>query len=474
MKYHLQNINKTMRNLTLENMAKACGGRLFLHNGDDAEKEAAAVIIDSRKCTEGCVFIATKGERVDGHSFINQVWDNGALAAILEDVPENITGNYIQVDDSFQALKDIAEFYRMQLSVKIVGITGSVGKTSTKEMVASVLSEKYSVQKTAGNFNNEVGVPLTLFSIDESHEVAVVEMGISDFGEMSRLSKIVKPDICVITNIGPCHLENLKDLDGVLRAKSEIFESMNKSGTVILNGDDAKLRTVRVIHNKSPRMFGTGSGNDIFARNISSRGLKGTECEIVTAEGSFKVTIPLPGEHHVLNALAATQAGLLLSMTLEQIKRGIEAVKSTQGRSNIITMEKYLVVDDCYNANPKSMKAALDLLGLANGTKIAILGDMFELGENEEKLHCEVGEYVSLKNPDVLICIGKLSANIYERADLKGGKKYYFELLDDAIDEIQTIIENSGEAESEDEKTVLIKASHGMNFTKIVEKLTAK
>lgn len=458
-----------MKNLTLENIANACDGKLFLINGDDAEKEAASVIIDSRKCEKDCVFIATKGERVDGHSFINQVWENGALAVICEDVPNEPKGNYIHVKNSFQALKDIAEFYRMQLSVKIVGIAGSVGKTSTKEMVASVLAKKYSVQKTAGNFNNEVGVPLTLFSIDESHEVAVVEMGISDFGEMSRLSKIVKPDICVMTNIGPCHLENLKDLDGVLKAKSEIFESMNPSGYVILNGDDEKLRTITKVHDKTPRYFGIGSNNDVYLKSIESKGLLGTDCVICTKAGEFRVTVPLPGQHHVLNAMAGTAVGLLLDMSLSQIAEGIQSVKSTQGRSNIIKTDDYILIDDCYNANPKSMKAAIDLLNNADGVKIAVLGDMFELGENEEELHAEIGRYISNYSIDGLICIGKLSANIYDNVKIDECMSIYSESLDEIIDNIKEKIDVICTKAGGKQPAVLIKASHGMHFEKIVD-----
>lgn len=457
-----------MKNLTLENIAKACNGKLFLVNGDDAEKEAASIIIDSRKCEKDCVFVATKGERVDGHSFINGVWENGALAVVCEDIPENVQGNYIHVESSFQALKDIAEFYRMQIDVTIVGITGSVGKTSTKEMVASVLSEKFNVQKTAGNFNNEVGVPLTIFTIDETHDIAVVEMGISDFGEMSRLAKIVKPDMCVITNIGPCHLEFLGDLDGVLKAKTEIFESMNPAGTVILNGDDNKLRTVNRVHDKTPMYFGVSETNDIYAENVVSKGLLGTECTICTKSGKFDVKIPLPGEHHVLNALAATQAGLSLNMNFDEIKKGIEAVKATQGRSNIITTDEYIVVDDCYNASPKSMKSSLDLLSLADGMKIAILGDMFELGKDEEKMHSDVGNYVSDRNADMLICIGKLAACIYDSASFSG-KKVYYEQLDDALPELKAVINDA--CAKCGKPTIIVKASHGMHFEKVVKAL---
>lgn len=455
-----------MKNLTLENIAKACSGSLFLINGDDAEKEASSVIIDSRKAEKDCVFIATKGERVDGHSFIPQVFDKGALCVICEDKPENPAGNYILVESSFQALKDIAEFYRMQLDVKIVGIAGSVGKTSTKEMIASVLSEKFNIQKTAGNFNNEVGVPLTLFSLNESHEIAVVEMGISDFGEMSRLSKIVKPDICVMTNIGPCHLENLGDLDGVLKAKTEIFKSMNPHGSVVLNGDDEKLRTVKKVYDKTPNYFGLDEKNDVYAENVINLSIEGSKCTICTKKGKISVRIHIPGVHHILNATAACQVGLLLGMNLEEIKSGIEKARTVAGRTNVISTEKYVIIDDCYNANPKSMKSAIDLLHSAAGDKVAIVGDMFELGDDEDELHGTIGDYLSEKTPDVVICIGTLSSNMYDRI-VATTNKIYFNSLDEALPKIKGIIEEK----TKGRVNVLVKASHGMQFSKIVELL---
>lgn len=455
-----------MKNLTLENIASVCNGRLVLKNADDASKEVSSVVIDSRKCEKDCLFVATKGERVDGHSFISKVLEDGALAALCEDEPENANGNYIVVKDSFKALKDIAEFYRMQLKVKIVGIVGSVGKTSTKELVASVLSEKYSVQKTAGNFNNEVGVPLTIFSIKDEHEVAVVEMGISDFKEMSRLSKIVKPDTVIMTNIGPCHLEKLIDLDGVLKAKSEVFESMNKSGTVIVNGDDEKLRTIDSVNGKAPVRFGVGDGNNVYAINTVNKGLEGSDTTICTNSGKFNAHIPIPGEHMVLNALAGTAAGLEYGLTLDEIKSGIEKAKGISGRSNIISKDKLIIVDDCYNANPKSMKAAIDLLETSGKRNIAILGDMFELGEKENELHGEIGTYVNDKKIDELILIGRLAKNIYDNAPEKI-TKHYFESLDDNLDDIINIVKSN----CQDRPAVLIKASHGMHFEKILKEL---
>ena len=462
-----------MKGMTLGAITAVCGGELHIKITEQAqniEQEISSVIIDSRKAEPGCLFVATKGERVDGHTFIPQVIEAGALGVVCETAPENPTGTYILVKDSFQALKDIAEYYLSVLSVKTVGITGSVGKTSTKEMIASVLSQRFSVLKTAGNFNNEVGVPLTIFNIRESHEIAVLEMGISDFGEMDRLSKIVRPDVCVMTNIGQCHLENLGTLDGVLKAKSEIFHYMKEDGAVCVNGDDAKLHTIQNVNGKAPVFFGRGSENDVYATDIVSRGLEGTSCTVHTKKGAFVVTIPLPGAHMVDNALAAAAVGLLFSMTLDEIKKGIEAVEGMSGRSHLIRTNSYLLVDDCYNANPKAMRAALDLLEQADGRRVAVLGDMFELGEDSDKLHAEVGTYAASKSLGLLLCTGTQSKYMYEAAlKLKSDAaiKYY-----ETREALLAALKEENLLQKGD--TVLIKASHGMGFEKVVEYLKDK
>ena len=232
-----------MKGMTLEAVAKACDG---IYHGSDGDKikEVSAITTDSRQIQPQGMFIAIKGARSDGHAYIDSCYEKGALCCISEQELPGEKRPYIQVESSLQALKDIAQLYRANLDIKVVGITGSVGKTSTKETIAAVLSQKYKVLKTQGNFNNEIGLPLTIFRLTEEDEIAVLEMGISDFGEMTRLTKIAQPDICVITNIGLCHLENLKSREGILKAKTEIFKSMNPDGTVILNGDDDKLITI--------------------------------------------------------------------------------------------------------------------------------------------------------------------------------------------------------------------------------------
>ena len=283
---------------------------------------------------------------------------------------------YIRVGSSLQAVKDIAEFYLKQLHIPVIGIAGSVGKTSTKEMAYSVLRQKFNVLKTEGNFNNELGVPLTIFRLRDEHEMAVLEMGISDFGEMHRLAKIARPNTVIMTNIGYCHVENLIDRDGILKAKTEIFDFLESDAHIILNGDDDKLATITDVRGIKPVTFGFAPERDIWADELKSLGLKGTACHIHTPVGDFHATVGMPGRHMVANALAGTAVGLAYGLTLDQIKTGIEANESLSGRFNIIDTDRYTIIDDCYNANPVSMKASLEVLQDGANRRVAILGDM--------------------------------------------------------------------------------------------------
>lgn len=480
-------------NLSIGEIARACGGRLVLQEaaGGMVSEETLvdSVVLDSRKVTAGGVFVATVGERVDGHRFIPQVFAAGAALAVTEKTPEQVEaecgepgdgwGSYLCVENTFQALKDMAEYYRSKLSLPIVGITGSVGKTSTKEFIAGVLAEKYHVLKTEGNFNNEVGVPLTLLRIREEHEAAVVEMGISDFGEMHRLSKMVRPNFCVITNIGQCHLENLKSREGILKAKTEIFDYMAEDGVVCLNGEDDMLRTVTHVHGKETHFFGLGGWNheEVYATDIVSRGLWGSDAVLhMPASQEFDVQIPLPGRHMVINGAAAACVARLMGLTREQIAEGIRKIQPVGGRNNLLRLTDYTVIDDCYNANPVSMRAAIDLLSMADTYRVAILGDMFELGEDSDALHAGVGTYAAASGADCLICVGENARHIYEGAvkeeeeQTEGAKKqkiYYFAAREDLLRKL-------ADSERRDAFlpkgcTVLVKASHGMKFTEIVD-----
>lgn len=450
-----------MKNMTLENIAAACGGEIYCMREELAQETAKGIVIDSRQIEPGYIFVATKGERVDGHQFIPDVFAKGAMAVICEVLPKEDLGTCILVKDSFMALKQAAAFYRQQLNIRVVGITGSVGKTSTKEFVASVLSEKYKVHKTAGNYNNEVGLPLTIFGIQEDDQIAVLEMGINTFGEMHRLSEVAKPDICVMTNIGQCHLENLIDRDGILRAKSEIFDFMNPKGTVVVNGDDDKLATIHEVYGKAPVTFGMNKQNAIWADHIENRGLLGSCADIHMGDDVVHAIIPLPGEHMIYNAMAAAAVALQFGMSKEEIAAGISHVEAVAGRSHLVEAGDKVIIDDCYNANPVSMKAAIDLLATAPGRKVAILGDMFELGENEKAMHGEVGEYAAEKGIDLILCVGELSEAMYQEAVGSGGNAKYYETRE-ALEAVLNEILQQGD-------TVLVKASHSMAFENLVK-----
>ncbi len=450
-----------MRNMTLENIAKCLNKPLYGAAGME-QQEITGAVLDSRKVEEGFAFFATRGEKVDGHSFIPQVAEKKAALVICEETP-TVGIPYILVEDTFAALKEVAAFYREQLDIPFVGVTGSVGKTSTKEMIAAVLGAKFNVLKTQGNFNNEVGLPLTILGIRQEHEVAVVEMGISDFGEMHRLSRIAKPDVCVITNIGQCHLENLIDRDGVLKAKTEIFDFMQEDGYVVLNGDDDKLATVKEVKGKAPYFFGLQKGENktAFALEIQNHGLFGSDFKMRLFGKELEASVPLPGQHMVINALAAATVGKLLGMEEEDILKGIASVQATRGRSNIMKLADKTVIDDCYNANPVSMKAAIDLLMMAQGRKVVILGDMFELGTDELALHREVGMYAAMARLEGMIFIGNLSKEMYEGAvKLRAMPEHYPD---------KEAFFAAHKPEDFADTTVLVKASHGMHFEEIVE-----
>ncbi len=479
-------------NLTINEIARACGGTLVLQGeGADGDACVSSVAIDSRKAQAGGVFVAVPGERVDGHSFVGAVAEMGAALAVVQKspgevereqgVPKDRWGSYLLVEDSLQALRDMAEAYRKKLAVKVVGITGSAGKTSTKELIAAVLSEKYRVLKTEGNLNNEIGVPLTLLGIRQEHQVAVVEMGISDFGEMHRLSKMARPDICVITNIGQSHLKDLKTRDGILRAKSEIFDFMARDGEICLNGEDDKLIGIKEINGHRPHFFGLGGdpSQEVLVEESESRGLWGSDATVLMKKSILKkdnrqdmrvrLHIPLPGPHMVLNAAAAVCVAALLGLTGEEIAAGMEKAAPVGGRDNPIRLSRNTLIDGCYNANPASMKAAVDLLALADTKKVAILGDMFNLGEDSAAYHGEVGAYAVEKGVDLVICVGEESRHMFAEARSRIGEggtdAVYFpdrRALMEALGSRLEVLVPEG-------ATVLVKASHGMEFIEVLD-----
>lgn len=499
-----------MMDFTIREIAEACGGKLVLRGENaDAESCVSSVVINSKLAEPGGVFLATLGERVDGHKFVSAAFEQGILAAVVQKTPEQAEaehgcpasgwGSYILVEDTLQALKDIAEAYRKKLPVKVVGITGSVGKTSTKEFIAGVLAEKYTVLKTEGNFNNEIGVPLTLLRIRGEHGVAVVEMGISDFGEMHRLSKMARPDVCVITNIGQSHLNYLKDRDGILRAKSEIFDYMAEDGEVCLNAEDDKLAPLQTVKGHKTHFFGLGNhpGEEVSMTDIVGRGLWGSDArltvfpcpseggggqaaspgvgseagrldgEIETPIRSASVHIPLPGEHMVLNAAAAACVGNVLGLTPEETAAGIAKVTAVSGRTNILKTSRYTLIDDCYNANPASVRAAVELLAMADTVKVAILGDMLNLGEETDRYHAEVGRQAATLGIERILCVGEESRHM-ERAAREYGKEMLVSWFPDTEALLAALAEDCAGMVPES-STVLIKASHDVGFAKVLE-----
>ena len=444
-----------MKPITLQEVAAACNGALH----GDPDIKITSIVTDSRQAKAGALFAAIKGARADGHRFIPMTVEQGAVCVLCEEAP-TVDTPYILVDSTLVALKGIAAYYRSLFSIPFIGITGSVGKTSTKEFISAVLAQKYKVHKTAGNFNNELGVPLTLFGLEESHEVAVIEMGISGFGEMTRLSKMVRPDISVITNIGCCHLENLGDRDGVLKAKTEMFAYLNDNATIILCHDDDKLSTVTEYNGIKPIFYGTGK-DEFRAENIVEKGLFGIDCILIHGDMRIDVTIPTMGRHNVLNALCAMAVGVQLGLTADQIKRGIESFENVGSRGRIVKTGCLTVIDDCYNANPTSTKAGLDTLSKLDGRKTAVLGDMKELGKDELALHKEVGAYAKSVGVDSLIAVGPLSK---ATAEGYGEGAVYFESVDDCIKEINDLLQTG---------TALVKASHSMHFERIVEAINS-
>ncbi len=442
-----------MRHLTPAVLRDVTGGEA---KGELPSEEITDITTDSRAVMPGGLFAAIPGSKVDGHDYIPMAAEKGASCALCQrfaeaDIPQ------IMVDDTQTALRRIAAFYRCQFDIPFVGVTGSVGKTTAKEMIASVLSRRFNTLRTEENFNNELGVPLTLFRLREEHEAAVVEMGISGFGEMTRLAEMVHPDIAVFTLIGDAHLEFLGDRPGVLRAKGEIVSGMRQDGVVIANGDDELLRAYDF--GRRTVLFGVSEGCDVRAEDIENDGISGMKCVVAAGERRIPLRIPAYGQHMVYAALMGAAVGLELGLTDEEIAMGVASYETVGSRGRVIEAGGVTVVDDCYNANPTSTAAALESLAALPGRHVAILGDMLELGERGAALHEEIGRAAAARGVVVLAC-GPLSKHIAAGA---GEGARWFTDADELISALPEAI-LPGDA-------VLVKASHAMGFDRVVEAL---
>lgn len=445
-------------NLRVSEIAKALNANVH------SENLIKHVSIDSRDIDNNTLFFAIKGERFDGHDFIAEV-DKKGVGAIVSHKKVECSAPVILVEDTKQAFLDLASFYRMSMpNLLVVGLTGSVGKTTTKEMTACVLSQKNKTLKTEGNLNNEIGMPRTLFRLDETYGSAVIEMGMDNAGQISALSKSCKPDCAIITNVGVSHIENLGSRDGILKAKLEILDGLKKGSPLFLNGDNDKLSTVK-LNDYKVIFFGIENKNcDILAEDIKEIGLS-TEFTAVKGELRQKITIPTVGIHNVYDALAAFAVGMEYGISPEDVAKGLADYVPSGMRQRIKEANGITVIEDCYNASPDSQKAGLNsLLKIAKGRKIAVLGDMLELGTYSETAHRNVGEYAAECEIDILFTYGKESKFMADSAK-KAGLKAVYSFTDKA--ELTKALLN----ELKIGDTMLFKASRGMKLEEIFETL---
>jgi len=452
-----------MQRISCDEVLKATGGVLI---SGDTKTTFDEICTDSRKAKAGDLFIPIKGERFDGHDFISDSLIAGAAGTLTSRDMDPVEGKaVIRVKDTLAAMRDLASWYRSKFNIPFVGITGSVGKTSTKDMIASVLSQKFNVLKTQGNFNNEIGLPLTIFNLDCFHQAAVIEMGMSGFGEISRLTSIVKPQIAVITNIGLAHIEKLGSRQNILKAKLEILEGLAADGLVVLNGDDKLLSGMRDLLKFRTVFFGIEDGMDYQAYNIKTDGEKGTRFEILIRNREYTVHVRVPGIHNVHNALAAIAVGVELGLPAESIIEGVSEFTSGKMRMNIITHGKIKIIDDVYNASPQSMHAALDVLRDIAGQRrtIAVLGDMLEMGEWAQSEHFNIGKYAAEKRINCLAAVGAYSGFTVQGAVEAGMERkntYSFKNTDEAINFLKEYLK--------DGDVILVKGSRAMKMEDIV------
>lgn len=450
-----------MLKISANEVALMCGGNIISGRGNIL---ISNVCIDSRTATKGSMFVALRGEVTDGHKFIGNAVEAGAVAVLSEENVRIGGCTVIKVDNSLKALHSFAENYRRKFGVKVVGITGSVGKTTTKELVYSVISSYYPTLKSQGNYNSETGLPLSVFNLDDSYRMAVLEMGMDAPGEIAALTKIARPEIAVITNIGVMHIEHLGSRENILKAKLEIERGLKKDGIMILNGDDDLLWSVRgklkhktvyySIHNTEAKF----RAEDItFGDNISS-------FIYVCPLGKIRVNLNTVGEHNVLNAVAAITCGVYCGIPLEKCADALSSFKNADMRQNIYDFNGYRIIEDCYNAGPASMKAAFETLSLYKTRKVAVLSDMLELGDYSEQYHREIGKEVASK-ADLLISYGEMSEYICDEARQSGmpeERVIYCNNSDDAATELK---KNAKPGD-----TILFKGSRGMYTEKVLNR----
>lgn len=398
-----------MFGLTVSEAAAICGGSV---SDMKCDAEITSVAIDSRAVMPGSLFVAYRGERTDGHRFIASALEKGAVCALAEYLPEGVSGPVIICEDVQFALEKLTAAFRSMLTIPVIGITGSVGKTTAKEMVSSVLAQRYCVHKTAGNLNNTIGLPVSIGGIQREHEAAVIEMGINHFGEMDRLGAMAKPDVMLYTRIGHAHLEFLGDLNGVFRAKTEVLSHMRPDALVIYNGDDPYLTP---LHERENHLsFGRGKQCDVRADNVSFTDDGTIRCDIAFHNRRIPVRVNSFGEHMVYAALEGAAVGFAMGLSDEEIVAGIASYETVGRRFSCRNTGFIRLIDDCYNANPDSMRSSIDSLMDFPTRHVCVLGEMLELGRDSEKMHYEVGAYAREKGVDLMLLSGPLCAHTAE------------------------------------------------------------
>ena len=452
-----------MQSMTVREIAAAVGG-VWLNPREDAP-EFTGVSTDSRKIPAGCLFIPLVGEKFDGHNFIDPSLEAGAAGCLCSRVPQELRADkvYIQVEDTRLALRAVASAYREKFDIPFVQITGSVGKTTTKEMVAAVLKEKLNVLKTHENFNNDIGTPPTIFGLEPEHEAAVIETGMNHFGEIEYLGALVRPNVAVISNVGDAHIEFLGSREGILKAKCEIFEHLKPGGLAVLNGDDPLLNTVEIPFETV--RCGQSAHCQVRITEVADHGVEGITCTIETEKATYPLFINAPGEHMAHAAAIAVAVGEALEVEPEAIIRGVAAYEPAGSRMRVLRMaEKRIVLDDCYNANPQSVTAALEILAKTSCDRtVAVLGDMGELGELTSQAHYNVGALAAMLGIDCVVAIGTKARRIADGTEMNGGEVLYFETVDEALGTVLDQLK-AGTA-------MLVKASHSMHFGTLVEQL---
>ncbi len=453
-----------MEPISVAEILTATGGTLLAPF--DESCQVRIVDTDSRSMHEDSLFVPLEGEKFDGHIYLNQALDSGALGCLThKDVTLPRRDRfYIRVEDTTTALGDLARYYRNKFDVKVVGVTGSVGKTTTKDMVASVLSQKYKVLKTEGNYNNNIGVPKTIFGLNSTHQIAVIEMGMNHMGEIDYLTRIAQPDVAIITNVGDAHIENLGSRENTLRAKAEIFNAVRPGGVAVLNGDDPLIATLegKLIHPIT--WYGESEHCPWRCREITEGERDTMRLLADTPLGELNATIHCLGRYLYYPALSAAAVGDHFGLTLEQITAGIENFAPTKMRMDVVRCAgEITVLNDTYNANPQSMRAAVDVLANYSGaSRIAVLGDMLELGDLGPMLHESVGQFVGKSGIDCLITVGELGASIAEGARSVGMSEVYDRPNKEEAKVVLAQVLRPG-------TVVLCKASRGMRFEELTE-----